>query len=103
MAAPTLPEVKSYLGSDHSWTDAEINDALTAETAAQARRCKVPDPYPSDLGQALKRRCARNLAARNVPVVQFTSFEGGGSTARVPKLDAEIARFEGPFAKRKVG
>lgn len=91
-----------YLG-DTSASDAEVLDALTAEAAAQRSRCKIPANYPADLRQALLRRVARNLAARSVPVATFTSFEGGGTSSRVPQIDAEIARLEGPFRKRTVG
>jgi hypothetical protein len=42
MPAPNLAQVKTYLGSEQSWTDAEITAALEAETAAQASVCRVP-------------------------------------------------------------
>lgn len=99
---PTLSTVKAYLG-ETSWSDSEITDALNAEAAAQRARCRVSAVYPDDLAQALKRRVARNLAARAVPVATFTSFEGGTTSARVPMLDAEIARFEAPYRRRRVG
>jgi hypothetical protein len=99
---PDMSAVKSYLG-DTSSTDEEISDALSAETAAQTRSCAIPVDYPEDLAQALKRRVARNLAARAVPVASFTSFEGGGTSARVPKVDAEITRLEAPFRRLVVG
>jgi hypothetical protein len=99
---PDMSAVKAYLG-DTSYTDEEISDALAAETAAQARACRIPADYPEDLAQALKRRVARNLAARAVPVASFTSFEGGGTSTRVPKRDAEIARFEAPFLRLVTG
>lgn len=99
---PDLAAVKVYLG-ETSWSDAEIADALAAESAAQRRKCRIPANYPEDLGQALKRRVARNLAARAVPVATFTSFEGGTTSARVPQLDAEIKRFEAPFPRGRVG
>jgi hypothetical protein len=97
-APPDASAVRAYLG-DTSATDEEITDALGAETAAQARTCNVPADYPQDLDQALKRRVARNLAARAVPVATFTSFEGGGTSVRVPKLDAEITRLEAPYRR----
>lgn len=99
---PDLDDVKDYLGST-SWSDTEIQDALDAETAAQRARCRIPSEYPDDLAQALKRRVARNLAARAVPVATFTSFDGGGTSARVPAVDAEVRRLEGPYRRRKVG
>jgi len=95
---PDMSAVMAYLG-DTSYTAEEISDALAAEQAAQTHACTIPAEYPADLAQALKRRVARNLAARDVPVASFTSFEGGGTSARVPKIDAEIARFEGPWRK----
>jgi hypothetical protein len=97
-ARPDMSAIKTYLG-DTSATDEEISDALAAETAAQARACTIPADYPEDLAQALKRRVARNLAARAVPVASFTSFEGGGTSTRVPRIDAEIARLEAPFPR----
>lgn len=99
---PTTSDCLAYLG-DTSATDVEIRDALTAEAAAQRSRCRVPAVYPPDLRQSLLRRVARNLAARGVPLTSFTSFEGGGTSTRVPRLDAEIVRFEGPYRRRKVG
>jgi hypothetical protein len=97
-ARPDMSAIKTYLG-DTSATDEEISDALAAETQAQARVCRIPADYPEDLAQALKRRVARNLAARAVPVATFTAFEGGGTSTRVPRLDAEIRRFEAPFRR----
>jgi len=99
---PDLDAVTAYLG-ETSAADEDIQDALDAETAAQAARCRIPQVYPADLAQALKRRVARNLAARSVPVATFTSFEGGGTSARVPTVDAEIARLEAPYRRRTVG
>jgi hypothetical protein len=91
----------AYLG-DTSWGSPDITDALEAERAAQAARCYI-DPYPADLRQALLRRVARNLAARAVPIAQYSSFEGVMTGARVPMQDAEIARLEGPYLRVCVG
>jgi hypothetical protein len=99
---PTLAQVKTYLGST-SFTDGEITDAMSAEFAAQRARCRITPVYTDDLAQALKRRVARNLAARAIPVASFTSFDGGVSSTRVPMLDAEIVRFEAPYRRLKVG
>ena len=95
--APGVSEVMAYLGNDNSYTSAEVGDALEAEARAQARRCNLPSDYPPDLAEALKRRVARNLAARSVPVATFTSFEGGGTSSRVPSVDAEVRRLEEPY------
>ena len=96
---PDMSAVRAYLG-DTSATDEEIADALEAEQASQARACTIPADYPPDLAQALKRRVARNLAARSVPLVNLTTFEGGGSSnMRVPWRDAEIARLEAAYRR----
>jgi hypothetical protein len=100
-AALTVAQLREYL-VDTSASDSEIADALTAERFAQAARCRI-DPYTPDLLQALKRRVARNLAARRVPVASFTSFDGGGTSQRVPTVDAEVRRLEGPYRRITVG
>lgn len=97
----SLAAVKTYLGgtANLSESDAEIQAALDAEYAAQAVRCRI-DPYTADLAEALKRRVARNLAARRVPLATYTAFEGGGGTStRVPTNDAEITRLERPYRR----
>lgn len=101
LARVTLAMAKSYLGST-SWADDQVQDALDAEQAAQADRRKI-NPYTPALRQALLRRVARNLAARGVPIAQYTSFEGGGTSSRVPALDVEIARLEAPYPRLVVG
>lgn len=101
LSVVTLADVQAYLG-DVSWTAPEIQQALDAERAAQRRRCRIDD-YGPDLREALCRRVARNLAARAVPVASFTSFEGGGTSTRVPTKDPEIARLEGPYLRLVVG
>lgn len=40
--APTLAEVQTYLGTDTSWTTAQVTAALAAEASDQASRCKLP-------------------------------------------------------------
>lgn len=96
----TVADVRDYLG-DTSATDPTLAAALLAEQFAQARRCWI-DPYTPDLREALLRRCARNMAARAVPVTAVSSFEGGATVTRVPANDPEIARLEGPYRKRVI-
>lgn len=98
---PTLVELREYLGQT-SVTDTELGSALRAEQTAQNARCRV-DPYSPDLHEALCRRVARNLAARRVPVAQYSSFEGGATTTRVPATDPEIRRLEAPYRRRPLG
>jgi hypothetical protein len=101
LATFTVGQLRVYLG-DVSDTDSTLLEALAAERVAQADRCRV-DRYTEALREALLRRVARNLAARRVPVATFTSFEGGGTSTRVPSTDAEIARLEGPYRRWPVG
>ena len=97
----TLLDVKAYLG-DTSVPDAELELIIAAEQAAQARVCRI-DNYGPDLVEALKRRVARNIAARNIPVAQFTSFEGGTTSSSVPRRDPEVTRLEAPYRRLVVG
>lgn len=102
---PTATEVQTYLASTgaSSFSLTDIGLALAAERAAQAMVCSVPAAYPDDLREALYRRVARNLAARSVPVAQFTSFDGGGTATRVPGRDPEVGRLEAPYRRLVVG
>lgn len=55
---------------------------------------------PSDLAEALKRRVARNLAMRSLPLgVQSDEL---GAT-RVGSVDPEVRRLEGPYRRLAVG
>ena len=105
MAIPTTAaDVRAYLGPDVSWDDSAIQDALAAETAAQAAVCRIPDPCPADLVEALLRRVAHNLAVRALPLgVQASIAEGAIATNYVGGTDAEVRRLEAPHRKRVVG
>lgn len=101
MATPTLPNVQSYLTSvGLTYTEAAITDALTAETAAQARVCRVGDPMEDDLAQALKRRVVRNLAMRAVPLGVVQNEAGANLLG---SNDPEIRRLEKPYRKVVMG
>jgi len=104
MAAPTAEDVETYLG-DTSYTTEEIGAALAAEKAAQGARCRVPADdatWPEDLAEALKRRVARNLSLRNLPLAQLEGdADVGLITPRV--VDAEVRRLEGPHRKLVFG
>jgi hypothetical protein len=110
---PDLSAVKTYLGSDHSWSDPEISSALASETAAQVRVVRFPPdpdapaaplPYPADLAEALCRRVAHNLALRALPLgVQATISEMAVATTSVGGTDAEVRRLERPHRKLVLG
>jgi hypothetical protein len=110
--APSLADVKVYLGDDHSWTDEQITAALNSEREAQARVVRfpvdadplLPDPYPYDLAEALCRRVAANLANRALPLgLQSSITEVGAGFARVGGGDREVRRLEAPFRRLAVG
>lgn len=110
--APTLANVKAYLGTQHSWTDAQITSALASETAAQLAVCalpadadpEAPGPYPDDLAEALCRRVAHNLAVREVPLgVQAAITDTASAVLRVGGTDAEVRRLEGPYRRLVLG
>jgi hypothetical protein len=99
---PTLATLKVYLRQT-SATDDEIQDALNAELDDQRSKCDIPANYPWALGQALKRRVAVNLASRNVPIAELTTFEGGTTESRVPWRDPVVMQYEAPYRKVVVG
>jgi hypothetical protein len=99
---PDLATTKVYLGVN-SFSDAEISDALNAESGAQRSVCRVPADYPDDLAQALKRRVARNLSLRKLPLAVLRGDSDGGDSTVVPGRDPEIRRLEGPFRKMPTG
>lgn len=96
-AGVTLAAVKAYLGTT-STSDAVIQDALDAETAAQRKVCRIPAVYEADLAQALKRRVARNLALRGIPMAVLRGDAESGSLIP-PGRDPEVRRLEGPYRK----
>lgn len=106
---PNLAAVKAYLGDDApSYDDSAIQEALTAETAAQADVCRIPgavgDAYPAALDEALCRRVAHNLAVRAVPLgVEARITDVGAAITRVGGSDAEVRRLEGPYQKLLMG
>lgn len=101
MAGPTMPEVKSYLREvAQAWTDADLTEVLAAEASAQAAVCRAGTEDLPDVKDALKRRVARNLAMRALPLgVQQT----GDAFNTVGSNDPEVRRLERPYRKVFVG
>lgn len=97
---PDLADVEEYLG-DHSASDAEIQQALDQETAAQWRVCRVPATYPADLRGALLRRVQRALAMKGLALAVREGADG--ESLVVPGRDPEIRRLEAPFRKVRFG
>lgn len=101
-AVVTVADAREYLGQV-SVDDTQLAAVIVAEQQAQARRCRI-EPYSADLREALLRRVAFNLSARNVPLASYTSFaEGGTATTRVPTQDPEVRRLEAPYVKVVLG
>lgn len=101
MALPVLADVKSYMG-ETSYDDSTLTAALAAETAAQARSCRIPSPYPDDLREALLRRVARNIALRGQPLGVLEG-DGGSVAGFLPRQDPEVRRLEAPFRRLTFG
>lgn len=95
----TVDDMTIYLDGT-SYTDEQIQEAIDAETAAQAAACRISDPMPPDLAEALKRRVMRNLAMRKLPLAVES---GDAGIAYVPGRDPEIRRLEGPHRRWVIG
>ncbi len=98
----TVGDVREYDKSLTGHTDAAIQGAINAETAAQAGKCRMPDPIPDDLVEALYRRVVCNLARRKLPLAMLQGDADGGA-ARLPGNDPEVRRLEAPHRKLVTG
>lgn len=98
----TVDDMRAYDSSLSGHSDASVQGAIDAETAAQGTRCRLPDPVPSDLTEALKRRVVRNLAMRRLPLAMLQGDADGGSTL-LPTNDPEVRRLEAPHRRLSVG
>lgn len=101
---PDLASVMDYLGAT-SVAPTAVDAALTVEAAAQAAVCRIPvlpEDYPDDLAEALRRRVARNLALRGIPLAVLQGDAESGSTI-LPGRDPEVRRLEAPHRRLTVG
>ena len=100
LGAPTLVQVRDWTGvPTTAMSDEQLQEILNAETATQSRYCIFPAGGYGDasaLFQACLRRCAREIAARGLPL-GLTSGDVEYGPVRLPNLDTEIERLEGPF------
>lgn len=113
---PTLDDVKEWLGlaADDDVDDALLQRSLDAAIYAQGRTCFYPlddsdpdSPVPfvePDLYEALLLRTQRYTARRSSPegVVGISGTGGDFAAARLPSIDADIVRLEGPWMKTPV-
>jgi hypothetical protein len=100
---PSVELVREWIGV----SEADLGPALLemiwgAEIENQADYNDV-DPYTRQLALALLRRCARAAAAAGLPLgtlpVQMTGFPDAYGAMIIPRLDAEVERYEGPTRK----
>jgi hypothetical protein len=104
VSSDDMPDVQAcndYIG-EHSWTDAQVQQALDQETEAQFRMCRVPAAYPPDLAGALLRRVQRALAMRHLSLA-VRQTEDGESQIVIPGRDPEVRRLEAPYRRVTVG
>lgn len=98
----TVDDVRYYDKSLTGHTDDAIQGAINAETTAQAGKCRIPDPVPDDLDEALKRRVVCNLARRKLPLA-MAQGDADGAVMRPPSNDPEVRRLEAPYRKLVMG
>jgi hypothetical protein len=112
MATPTPPDlaaVKEYLGieADDNTRDASVSEALAAEAIQQRRAVRksafgAGTEYPADLALALKRRVARNLSLKGLPLAVLQGDAESGPMV-LPGRDPEVRRLEGPYRRLVLG
>lgn len=107
-----LDDLKIYLTTTlaSAYGDLVLTEVLDTEIQDQANkirsRYRMTDPVtdwvsqPKPLREAVMRRCARNLAARKMPLgVEASEF----ALIRLASKDSEINRLEGPYRRASVG
>ena len=104
LGLPTLAQVRAWIDVPAAEiSDEQLDAILTSELMLQAQACDWGEgpTYPVALAQALLRRCARTVAARALPLGTLppgaTGLGGEFGALWLPRLDAEIERYEGPF------
>lgn len=112
MPTPTPPDlaaVKLYLeiDADDDTRDGEIEEAIAAEVVQQQRAVRrsafgAGVAYPADLALALKRRVARSLALKGLPLAVLQSDSESGPLV-LPGRDPEVRRLEAPYKRLVTG
>lgn len=96
-ALPNVDQVREWCQvSTTAVSNVMLQSVMDGEAANQFKACRVADPAdrPADLVQAFYRRCARELAARGVPLGTTPGNQEFGPV-RLASFDAEIERLEG--------
>lgn len=95
---PDVAAVRSWSSvTTASLSDDQVQQIIDTEAALQAACCVWEDDYPISLAQALLRRAAREIAARQLPLGLSADTGGEYAPVRLPSFDAEIERLEAPY------
>ena len=105
---PSVDDVRAWADVPRSLiSDDQLTIVLAAEAQTQAAYCEWVGPrdghyLPDALAQALLRRCARAVAARGLPLGSMPPQSTGtgseyGVASILPRLDAEVERYEAPY------
>lgn len=95
---PSVQEVRDWSQvTAASLTDQQVQQVIDTEASLQAAYCTWVGDYPPALAQAMLRRSARELAARQLPLGLSADTSGEYAPVRLPNFDAEIERLEAPF------
>lgn len=96
---PDVTAVRAWTQvSAQSVTDAQLQQVIDTEAALQSASCSWTDvEYPPALAQAILRRCARQIGARQLPLGLVGDSAGETAPVRMPSWDVEIERIEAPY------
>lgn len=100
---PDLAEVRDWIKVPVAQlSDEQLQQVIDSELTIQARINEVPEEapgavYPPPLAQALLRRCARQVAAKAVPLGMVGADATEYGPVSLPGWDAEIARLEASY------
>jgi hypothetical protein len=107
LGVPTIPEIRAWSQISGQVTDAQLEQVLAAEVALQDAATRWGEvttptgPRPAPLTQALMRRVAREVAARDQALGIVQDAEYGA--VRLSPWDAEIVRLERPYQRQVLG
>ena len=94
---PTLAELRSWLKMPATiLPDPELEVIAAAEQAHQQRLDWGAGELPADALAAFYRRCARNAAAKNIPL-GILAADAEYGTVRLSRWDAEVERLEAAY------
>ena len=94
---PDLAEVRTWLKVPATiLPDAELEVIAAAEQTHQARLDWGAGELPADALAAFYRRCARNAAAKNIPL-GILAADAEYGTVRLSRWDAEVERLEAAY------